>query len=248
MGFLSRVWRRDRQDAGTPEELSSLARSGDAAARERLIERFTPLALRVAAQVTGRYVQVGRDDEVSVCLIAFNEAIDAYRPDRGGGFLSFAELVMRRRLIDHLRRTSNHHESPLSAWDDEDDEGDVYNAVEADQAVREHARSVEAAERAEEIARYAEALRRYGIAFEELPEICPRHEDARRRAIEVARTVASRPELVKHLRSNGELPLKALEQLAGVSRKTLERQRKYIIAVTVILLEDFTFLRGYLEA
>lgn len=247
MGFLSRVWRRDRSEAGAPEELLAMARDGDSAAREHLIRRFTPLALRVASQVTGRYVRMGEDDEVSVCLIAFNEAIDAYRADRGGSFVSFAEVVMRRRLIDHLRRTANRAESPLSAWDEEDEEGNVYNAVEVEQAVQEHARSVETRERAEEIARYADALRRYGISFQELPEICPKHEDARRRAIEVARAVASRTELANHLRNTGELPLKALEQIAGVSRKTLERQRKYIIAIAVILLEDLTYLRGYLE-
>lgn len=224
-----------------------MARVGDAAAREHLIRRFTPLALRVASQVAGRYVRVGEDDEVSVCMIAFNEAIDAYRPDRGGSFVSFAEMVMRRRLIDHLRRTANRPESPLSAWDEEDEEGNVYNAVEMDQSLQAHARAVETRERSEEIARYADVLRRYGISFRELPEISPKHDDARRRAIEVARTVASRPELARHLRATGELPLKALEQTAGVSRKTLERQRRYIIAIAVILLEDLAILRGYID-
>jgi len=58
--------------------------------------------------------------------------------------------------------------------------------------------------------------------------------------------VAGQPELAQHLLTRRELPLKQLEEQVGVSRKTLERQRKYIIAVTLILLEDFYHLRRYI--
>jgi len=58
--------------------------------------------------------------------------------------------------------------------------------------------------------------------------------------------VAEDPALAGHLLNRRELPLKQLERRVDVSRKTLERQRKYIIAVALLLLEDFIYLRGYI--
>ena len=54
-----------------------------------------------------------------------------------------------------------------------------------------------------------------------------KHKDARARALEVAKTLASSPELMAFLTKRKALPLKELEKVVGVSRKTLERQRKY---------------------
>lgn len=42
------------------------------------------------------------------------------------------------------------------------------------------------------------------------------------------------------------LPLKELVDEVGVSRKTLERQRKYIIAIALVLIGDFELLREYI--
>lgn len=246
MGAFSRVLGREQTGAAGPDELLARARKGDAQSREQLIRRFQPLVARVAARVTGRYVRMGEDDEASVCLIAFNEAIDSYDPARGIAFVTFAEIVMRRRLIDHFRRQSARSETPFSALEEEDEEGNVQHTAEREQALAEHARRIEASERREEIRRYAELLRGYGISFTELPDVAPKHEDARRRAIEVAELVAGRDEWAAHLRRTGELPLKALEAAARVSRKTLERQRKFIIAVALILMEDLVYLRSYI--
>jgi RNA polymerase sigma factor len=221
------------------------ARKGDAQAREDLIRTYTPLVLRVGSQVTGRYLTLGRDEEVSIGLIALNEAIDRYDPGRGASFLSFAELVIKRRLVDHYRRQKQ-SEIPLSELETEDDEGNPLDTVERRQALDEHARLTEAEERKHEIARYARRLADFGIKFSELVEVSPKHEDARERALEAARIVATEPQLSAHMLARRELPLKQLEDRVGVSRKTLERQRKFIIAVALIMLEDFYHLRRYI--
>lgn len=236
--------------------LLTRARQGDALAREDLIGRYSPFALKVASRVTGNYVQMGRDDEASVALMAFNEAIDSYDPERGASFLGFAEAVIRRRLIDHFRQgRARRREVPLSALlDGEDAEAvpaagmEAVSLVAAQLARAEwaHRDQEDRLERRDEVVRYGELLAVYGISLAELVRISPRHEDARRRAIEAARALASRPELVESLKRRGELPLKELATLVGMSRKTLERQRKYIIAVALILTEDLPQLEAYL--
>lgn len=234
--------------ASPVERLLEPARQGDKQAREELLQAYQPLVLRIGAQLSGRFLQVGRDEEVSIGLLALNEAIDRYDPTRGAPFIPFAEVVIKRRLIDHYRRQKSGHEIPLSELAGDDEIGGPVQAYEVQEATERFTREQEAADRREEIARYAKRLLEFGIRFTELVEVCPKHRDARDRALEAARLVANTASFADHLRSKKELPLKHLEQHVGVSRKTLERQRKYIIAVALIFLEEFHFLKGYVGA
>lgn len=250
LGFLLSLSGTTESSAGASpvERLLEPARQGDKQAREELLQAYQPLVLRIGSQVSGRFIQVGRDEEVSVGLLALNEAIDRYDPTRGASFISFAEVVIKRRLIDYYRRSKPGKEIPLSELESDDDLGGPVQSYEVREATDRFAREQEAADRRDEIARYAKRLMEFGIRFSELVEICPKHQDARERALEAARLVAVNVPLAEHLRRKKELPLKQLELLVGVSRKTLERQRKYIIAVALIFLEEFHFLRGYVGA
>lgn len=246
LAFLLSLSGNSGREGGSPIDLLlEPARKGDSQAREDLIRKYTPLVLRVGSQVSGRYLTVGRDEEISVGLIALNEAIDRFDPLRGASFISFAELVIKRRLVDYYRRQKQ-SEIPLSELETEDDEGNPLDTVERRQALDEHARRLESEERKHEIVRYAKRLAEFGIKFGELVDVSPKHEDARERALEAARLVATQPLLAGHMLAKRELPLKQLEDQVGVSRKTLERQRKFIIAVALIMLEDFHHLRQYI--
>lgn len=243
-GFL--ITLLNLSDPGGAERLLNLVRRGDSQAREDLIKKYTPLVLRVGAQVSGHYVQVGRDDEVSVGLLALNEAIDRYDSQRSGSFAAFSEMVIKRRLIDYYRRHGKHPEIPLSEVQTEDEDGNPAHPLEDRQAAQVYSADEEARERREEIARYAKRLTEFGISFIELTTVSPQHADARERALEAARIVAENPLFREHLVTRKELPLKQLEGMVGVSRKTLERQRKFIIAVALILIDDFFMLRSYI--
>ncbi|HEY3315617.1 MAG TPA: RNA polymerase sigma factor SigI [Bacillota bacterium] len=247
MGFLFGQKEKPIKPQAKPEFLVDEAKHGNAQAREDLIRGFTPFALRVAARVCGRYIRLGADDEASIALGAFNEAIDAFDGTRGISFLAFSETVIKRRLVDHYRKESGRREIPLTSLEEEDEEGNVLNPIERDQAIRAHSENQEAEERREEVLRYGEILEEYGISLVELAEVCPRHEDARQNAKEAARVVAGNPEYLAYLRLRRELPLKNLAEEVRVSRKTLERQRKYIIALALILSEDLPYMKEYVR-
>ncbi|MCL6596168.1 MAG: RNA polymerase sigma-I factor [Firmicutes bacterium] len=240
MGFLFDL------TGGTPRELLRRAQAGDPAAREDLIARYEPLILRMASRAVGRYVRKGHDDEASIALIAFDEAITSFDPDRGRGFIRFAEQVIRRRLVDHYRR-QRRPEVAMSELEEEDDEGRPYVPVLAAAAWERRRQEEERRARREEILEYERRLRAFGLSLEELVRVSPRHEDSRRSAMAVGRMVAEEPELRDHLMARRELPMKALEARVGVSRKTLERQRKYIIAVALMASGEFPHLEGYLR-
>ncbi len=240
MGFLFGL------PAEAPRELIRRAQAGEDSARDDLIARYEPLILRMASRAVGRYIRKGQDEEASIALLAFNEAITSFDPDRGRGFVRFAEQVIRRRLVDHYRR-QRRPEVVLSELEEEDEEGRPYVPVLAQAAIERDRQEAEAQARREEIQQFEGRLRQYGLSLEELARICPRHEDSRRSAMVVGRMVAEDDELREHLVSRHELPMKALEERVSVSRKTLERQRKYIIAVALMATGDFPHLHDYLR-
>ena len=61
---------------------------------------------QVAGRHIGRVLEWGRDEELSVALVAFNSAIDIFEYQRGNNFMSFAAMIFKRRLIDLHRSRS----------------------------------------------------------------------------------------------------------------------------------------------
>lgn len=225
------------------------AQQGNEDIRNELIRLYTRFVLRVAASVCGRYLKVGEDDEASIALIAFNEAINNYNEDRNVSFLSYSELLIKRRLVDYYRKERKAdmvmHLSNLESGEGNAERG--YLAFAQRQAVQRFQEQQEASERRAEITQFTKILKEFGISFEELVKVSPRHEDARMRAIEVGHLVAECGEFRDYLISKKELPLKQMEKVVKISRRTLERQRKYIIAVALILIYNFAYLREYIE-
>ncbi|MBX5468046.1 MAG: RNA polymerase subunit sigma [Firmicutes bacterium] len=244
-------------EGGSPEAwrtgpLASVAAAqrGDREAREELLRAYTPFILRVASQVAGRWVAVGQDEEVSVAFSAFNEAIDAYRTDQGTSFLHFAETVVKRRLIDLVRRQERYRgrEVVLSELEPEPSEGGEETAGGALDAAAEAAwrKAEEDRQRRWEVEELGRQLAAYAIAWTDLVREGPRHRDARQRALAVARALASDRELVRHLLERRELPVARLLDKVPYHRKTLERHRKYIIAAALIWILDLRHLGSYL--
>lgn len=63
----------------------------------------------------------------------------------------------------------------------------------------------------------------------------------------MAYTLVEHEELKKILFEKKQLPVKQLEKLVAVSRKTVERNRKYIIAMAIIITGDYVYLKDYLK-
>ena len=241
-------FRRKKADETTDlHQLLTRTRGGDEEARNKILRDYIPFVAKSASQATGRYIRRGQDDEFSVALTAFNEAIERYDLDRGTSFLAFADTVIKRRLIDYFRsKQANQRDLPFSDFEVEDEEANIINYVEVQKSVEQHQKQLETESRRDEILRFTTMLMDFEISMEELVDISPKHQDARENAMEVAKALVSQPEMRDYLLSKKALPLKALMNHVAVSRKTIERQRKYIIAVSLILIGDFDMLQDYI--
>ncbi len=224
----------------------------DEARLTRLIESRQPWILRCASDTVHRYVTTS-DDEWSVALWAFAEAVRDYETEKGK-FLTFASVVIRRRLLDYLRGEKR-REAEITAAPDafegaaEDGEEDGLRRQIRQQVARDAMAAQAqdtAAQAREEIAEVQEILARYGFSFFDLKDCSPKAGKTKDGCARAVRALLADPSLLDRLRKSGTLPMKELSAASGVGRKILDRHRRYLIAAAEILAGDFPLLSGYM--
>jgi len=230
----------------TLEETVILVQQGDQELLDQLIESYKPFIAKTVSSVCRRYIYES-DDEFSIGLIAFNEAIEKYSSERGSSLLSFSEVIIKRRVIDYIRKqTKNQHISIdiTNTLQEEESPGTVIvNELSLDEYHKKNDEQL----RKEEILHFQKRLISFDLSFKDLVEHSPKHADARKSAIETAIVLVANQELKQILLETKRLPIKQLETMVNVSRKTIERNRKYIIAVALILSSDYVYMKDYIK-
>lgn len=224
------------------EFISTLKRikEGDNILREEFLSKYTPFILKIASNVTRKYIDIKNSDEYSIVLSAFNEAIDCYDMTKNYNFLLFSEHVIRRRLIDYMRKNKGNKELPFSYFDDKTEILERY-------ASPVHDRSFEDVEQIEEIIEYKETLKDFGISFEDVILNVPKHKDSRELCLRIASILANDEEMFRSLYKYKNIPRNELKRRAGVHGRTIGRHRKYIIAVCLILKSNLEISKNYLN-
>jgi len=234
----------------TTKELESLvmqAKNGDGEVLNELLSSYTPFMKKTASFVCKRYI-TEQDDEYSIAMFAFHEAIEHFEEDKNASFLTFAHLLIRRKLIDYIRKESRRKEFTLGQMtSDQDDQPDSFTIVESSHSFEQFTAKQQAEERRHQISMYESLLKPYGLSFEELVRVSPLHEDSRRTAIQIAQIIAETDEFYEILQTKKRLPMKELVELVEVSRKTVERQRKYIVAIVILLRSDLHYIKDYIK-
>jgi len=200
----------------------------------RLISEFKPFIASVAQKRVGRFLEYGVDDELSVGLIAFKEAMDSYDKNKGK-FLSFAKLVISMRLIDYYRKQKR--ETTLSL----DDEQSTTDAIDV-KSMDSYRIDEENEKRVLEIIEYRAELEKWGISLEDLAKVSPRKESLREHYKKIARVIVENSDILNILLRTKRLPVKEIEEIIPIHRKKLERGRIYIIAVVLALVSNFSYL------
>ena len=217
--------------------------------REDFIRQQEQLILKTASHASYRYITKS-DDEWAVALSAFSDAIDRYDLSRGD-FLPFAQMLMKRALIDYHRSASSHlteiSTSPfvLEGIDDVEDESELDRSVYL--AVVDQSRAVADRSLQDEILAANEMLQQYGFRFFDLTDCSPQQEKTKQECAKAVRYVLSQPDLLHELEKSRKLPIRAVTKGSDISKKTLDRYRKYIIMAILILNGDYPQLSDYLK-
>ncbi|WP_283606981.1 sigma factor [Faecalispora anaeroviscerum] len=219
--------------------------AADVAYLELLVKRNEFFILKCASSSVHRYITKS-DDEWAIALHAFSLAVKDYTPERGR-FLSFCEMVIRRKMIDYLRTQSKYHEeisvSP-TVFDSppEEEEDDVVLRTEVSQKI---AVITDDSIRLE-IDAVSKTLTEYGFSFFDLTGNSPKADKTKTACAKAVAYLVKNPILLNNMRESKLLPIKQVSNESGVPRKILERHRKYIIAAAEIITGDYPCLADYM--
>ena len=223
----------------------------DEARLNELIAGSRQWILRCASETTRRYI-TDSDDEWSVALSAFHEAVRSFDVDKGS-FRGFAAVVIRRRILDYLRSEKRHMEETSvepAVFEGGAEEPSGTDLQVQKQVAKESAASTAddlAARTREEIQEAQAIFQPYGFSFYDLADCSPRAEKTKRSCALAVRALLDAPELLSRLRRTGALPMGDLRSDCGVPRKVLDRHRRYIIAAAELLSGDFPILSAYVD-
>ena len=208
----------------------------DDQAFEDLIKDFEIHLKQTAYRTVGRYIDES-DDEWSVVMLAFHEAVQQYEPGKGT-FTAFADMVVKRRLIDEIRKQARRRDEISVDMATADD------SLMADTTDRRQQRQ---SDLKLEIDALSEVLAKYDISFSDLAESSPKAGRTRRQCGKVINLLTENKELLAAMRAGGRLPVKRITEHGKIPPKIMERHRKYIIVAVEISLGDYPLLDEYIK-
>jgi RNA polymerase sigma factor len=226
----------------TLEERVKDIQEGDEDDKNNLIQEYIPFINKVLVNQLGSYIQVENDDYFSIGLIAFNEAIEKYDEERGN-FLTFASVVIKSRLIDQLRKESRRSKEVFMSQLQREDDEDYYTkdvmTVEGFEA---------GIETKLDLASLVHNMKDFGVSLDDLINESPKHQDTRQTAIKIGKHIFEDRRLCDRFLSTGNLPTNEIIRDLNVSRKTVQRSRKFIIAIILILNSNLDTLKTYISS
>ena len=106
--------KKERYEEMTDEEIALLARDGDDAAQEFLLNKYKNFVRSKARS----YFLIGADHEdiVQEGMIGLFKAIRDFRPDKLSSFRAFAELCVTRQIITAIKTATRQKHIPLNSY------------------------------------------------------------------------------------------------------------------------------------
>lgn len=216
----------------------------DPVKKEKLIEDYIPFILSCAQKATGRYIDTANDEEFSVALEAFSEAIESFNIEKGT-FLSFSNQVIKNRLYDYMRKTEKYNETVV--FDDIYNDDSKILSFDIVAAAENYQQEMQRSDLVIEIDLLSRRLAKWDISFNDLSKISPKHKKTRQMCIKISEYILKNDELYRQMMSSKQLPSKQIENTFKLPKKKFERFRKYIIAVVIIKSGDFEQIAEYVK-
>lgn len=209
-------------------------------ATEEFIEKHIPFIISCISKFTGRYVSIENDDEYSIGMMAFVEAIEKYKESRGD-FYAFSRLVIESRLKNFFEK-ENKHSKNKSIEDYKERGSDLVDNLEdhdKDDLNREFTIN--------EIKKLKEEIDDFGFGFEELVNEAPKHKDTREKAIDISEKSSREKDITDFMFVKKRLPIKNMSDRFDVSEKVIRKSKLFIITVIIILFRGYRNLKLWIK-
>lgn len=217
----------------------------DSQKADDFIRSYIPFIRSEASKAVSRQC-TEHDDEYSIAMMAFYEAIMSYERFRGA-FLPYASTVIKSRLIDYNRKESR-HKNNISLYQEtsETDERELIETIPDKTDNFEELVNRQATQ--QEIQELSRVMKDFGISFSDVADNCPKQERTLKSCGDAIRYAADNKELLDLLLRTKKLPMAELVAGSGAERKTLERHRKYILAMLLVQTNGYEMIRGHIKS
>ncbi|CEK31543.1 RNA polymerase sigma factor SigI [[Clostridium] sordellii] len=201
--------------------------------RNEFIKEHIPFIIKTINEITGRYICLDNDEEISIGLLAFNEARQKYDYSKGH-FLPYAKLVIKSRILNYLRREKNNNlkESLEKLREDGFDfSQELYNPIENQDIL------------IEEMNILKTTIQDFGFELDDLVEESPKHKDTRNRAIDLSKKINDDNKIKESMYTKRRLPIKEISIKYVISQKIIKGSKKFIITVVIVLDKNLRNLK-----
>ncbi|OPZ88559.1 MAG: RNA polymerase sigma factor SigI [Firmicutes bacterium ADurb.Bin419] len=237
------IFKMLKSDYDTTNDTVLKIQHGDWFLKDEFIRNYTPFIIKTVAKITGKYVDTENSEEYSIALMAFDEAIDCFDGSKNKSFLGFSDLVINRRLIDYVRKKrKDKNVFPFTYFECDTNEDFKERYMPEDTEAR-----FDNIEIKEEIIFFKEKLSKFGITLEKLAKSMPKHKDSKRLCLRIAKIIANDSEMYNKLLKTKNIPMTDLMKLVDVHPVTVERNRKFIIAASLIINSGLEVIKSYLQ-
>lgn len=213
----------------------------DSHAADELISAYMPFIKSETARFINRPPQP-EDDELSIAMFAFYEAIRSYSKLKGS-FLSFAARQIKNRLIDNYRKEKR-SKGLISLDTPDEDDNELIDSISDSRDEYEENEIREATQA--EIRELAAQMEDFGVSLSDVAENSPKQSRtlaACQKAVAYAR---SNPVILEEFLRTKRVPIAKLAEGTDTERKTLERHRRYLVAVLLICTNGYEIMRGHI--
>lgn len=209
--------------------------------RNIFIEQHKEFIYKVTYNVCKRTLYWENDDELSIAMLAFNKACDSYVPSKGD-FFAYARILIKNALIDFFRKNS---QNPYLIFDEDKAKMDyIDNKISLNNFSLEEENKI----RAEEIVLLSKELKNYKLDFSILADSSPSHKDTRNSILNIAMSCCSQDEILSFIKTKKQLPVKNICILTGANKKTIDKWRRYLLSLIIILSsDDYPYIKSYLN-
>lgn len=231
-----------KQEADSFLDIIQRIQDGDVLLRNKFINDYKPFILNCVYKLIGKKENLLQSDEYSIALIAFNEALDSYDAGKNTMFVSFSKEIIRRRIIDYLRSTKkNNMTLPFSYFSSSDSSFEEEFMLDT---ATDYSSNFDAKE---EIKNLEQKMKGFNLSIQDLINSSPKHRDTRVLCLNVAKIVVENELLYRKFIEKKTLPYNELRQHVDLCRRTLEKNRKFIIAMVLIMKSDLDVLKKYIS-
>lgn len=211
----------------------------DSGKLNKLIEDSQPLIKRCISQI--RETKQSQEDALTIAMMTFANCIKMYQVEKGS-FLAFVFTAIRNRLIDDYRSEQRFTAIHLPYIE----ENAASNEWEEKLSVANYQDQQQKVTLQYEIQELSEILSTWNTSFTELSKICPKQKRTRSRCEYVVTALIENKEWKKQLIEKHRMPTKDIFSRYGISKKFLEKYKKYIVVLCIIRSGDYPMLKAFL--